>query len=257
MKSLRFLRNLFAVSAIYCFLYIPVFVLFAFSFTKDLSSLGKSFTWKWYQELFHSPYLWESFANSLCIATLSTMLALGLGTFLIFYIASGGRIVRFLHFFYGNLIIPEIVLGVGLLGLFSLLSIPLGFSTLVFAHTILGLGFAIPLIYARYIELDHRLTEASLVLGATPRQTFFTVTLPLLAPTLIGAGLLVFITSFDDFILSYFCTMDTQTLSLYILSMLRSGISPVINALFTVLLLLSSGLVFLFFSVKSRARIFS
>lgn len=258
MKVLRALRNTLALSAIYLFLYIPILVLLAFSFNEaSFPAAWKGFTLKWYEELFHSSYLWEAFANSLSIAALSTLLALGLGVFLIFYVASGSRIVRFLRLFYGNLVIPEIVLAVGLLGLFSLLSIPLGFSTLVFAHTVLGLGFVIPLLYARFIELDERLMEASLVLGATPRQTFFTVTLPLLGPTLIAAGLLVFITSFDDFILSYFCTMNTQTLSLYILSMLRSGISPVVNALFTLLLLLSSALVFLFFTIKSRARIFT
>jgi spermidine/putrescine transport system permease protein len=146
-----------------------------------------------------------------------------------------------------------------LLGFFTLISIPLGLTTLVLAHTVLGLGFVIPIIYARFLELDYRMTEASLVLGATPMQTFFKVTLPLLRPSLIVTGLLIFIISFDDFILSYFCAGSTsQTLSLYILSMLRSGISPIVNALSAVLLLFSSILVLLFFtfSQKTRTRIF-
>ncbi len=131
--------------------------------------------------------------------------------------------------------------------------------TLVLAPQVLGLGFVIPIVYARFLELDTRMTEASLVLGATPVQTFFKVTLPLLRPALIVTGLLVFIISFDDFILSYFCAGSTsQTLSLYILSMLRSGISPMVNALSAVLLLISSLLVVLFFTIsqKSRTRIF-
>ncbi|MBI3236257.1 MAG: ABC transporter permease subunit [Chlamydiales bacterium] len=153
--------------------------------------------------------------------------------------------------------IPETVLAVSLLGFFSLFSIPLGLLTLILAHSVLGLGFVIPIVYARFVELDARMTEASLVLGATPFQTFFKVTLPLMRPSLITTGLLVFIISFDDFILSYFCAgSSSQTLSLYILSMLRSGISPVVNALSAVLLLLSSALVFLFFSLKTRSRIF-
>jgi spermidine/putrescine transport system permease protein len=128
---------------------------------------------------------------------------------------------------------------------------------LILAHSVLGLGFVIPIVYARFLELDYRMTEASLVLGATPFQTFFKVTLPLLRPSLIATGLLVFIISFDDFILSYFCAgSSSQTLSLYILSMLRSGISPIVNALSAVLLLLSSLLVFFFFSLKTRSRIF-
>lgn len=242
----------------YTFLYVPIIVLLVFSFnTEGFPSPWKSFTWKWYQELFQATYLWQSFLNSLIVAISSTALSLSMGVFLIFYAALGGRIGKFLNLFYGNLVIPETVLAVGLLGFFSFLSIPLGLMTLIVAHTVLSLGFVIPLVYARFLELDHRMTEASLVLGATPVQTFFKVTLPLLTPTLIASGLLVFIISFDDFILSYFCAGSTaQTLSLYILSMLRSGISPLVNALSAFLLILSSLFVFLFFSLKARSRLF-
>jgi spermidine/putrescine transport system permease protein len=153
-------------------------------------------------------------------------------------------------------VIPETVLAIALLGFFSLISIPLGLVTLILAHTILGLGFVVPILYARYAELDKRMTEASLVLGATPKQTFFKVTLPLLRPSLIATGLLIFIISFDDFILSYFCAgSSSQTLSLYILSMLRTGVSPVVNALSAILLVLSTGFALIFFSLKARARI--
>jgi len=159
--------------------------------------------------------------------------------------------------FYGNLIIPETVLAVSLLSFFTMIHIPLGLITLVLAHTVLGLGFVIPVVYARFRELDPTLQEASYVLGATPMQTFFKVTLPLLRPTLIMIALLVFILSFDDFILSYFCAGSTaQTLSLYILSMIRTGVSPVVNALSSVLLFFSSFFVLIFFSLKTRIRFF-
>ena len=155
------------------------------------------------------------FLNSLIVAVCSTAISLTIGVLLIFYAAQGGRVGKFLVLFYGNLVIPETVLAVSLLGFFTLISIPLGLTTLVLAHTVLGLGFVIPIIYARFLELDYRMTEASLVLGATPMQTFFKVTLPLLRPSLIVTGLLIFIISFDDFILSYFCAGSTsQTLSL-------------------------------------------
>jgi spermidine/putrescine transport system permease protein len=180
-----------------------------------------------------------------------------MGIFLIFYATQGGRIGKYLAIFYGNIVIPETVLAVSLLGFFSMLSISLGFTTLIVGHTVLGLGFVIPIVYARFLELDYRLTEASLVLGATPIQTFFKVTLPLLMPALITSALLVFIISFDDFILTYFCAgSSVQTLSLYILSMIRSGVSPVVNALSAVLLLISSVLVLIFFNLKTRTRIF-
>lgn len=242
----------------YLFLYVPIIVLLVFSFNSEsFPAPWKEFSLKWYRELFHSVYLWESFINSLIVAASSTIISVVMGIFLIFYAAQGGRIGNFLSLFYGNVVIPETVLAVSLLGFFTLMSIPLGLATLVLAHTVLGLGFVIPIVYAKFLELDHRLTEASLVLGASPIQTFFKVILPLLRPSLISTGLLVFIISFDDFILAYFCAGSTsQTLSLYIMSMLRSGVSPVVNALSAVLLALSTLFAVIFFSLKTRVRIF-
>ncbi len=250
--------NLTLVASTYLFLYVPLIVLLVFSFNSTpFPAPWTSFTWRWYHELFSSGPLWEAFRNSLIIALSSTFISITAGALLIFYATQGGRIGKALVLFYGNLIIPEVVLAVSLLGFFSLASIPLGLATLILAHTLLGLGFVIPLIYARFQELDHRLHEASLVLGATPLQTFFKVTLPLLRPTMITTALLVFIISFDDFVLSYFCAgSSAQTLSLYILSMLRSGISPIVNALTAILLILSSALVLIFFSLRSRTKLF-
>jgi spermidine/putrescine transport system permease protein len=258
--KIGFSSTIAIVICTYLFLYVPLIVLLVFSFnTEGFPSPWKGFTLKWYRELIYSSYLWASFLNSLIVAVCSTAISLSLGIFLLFYAAQGGRIGSFLSLFYGNLVIPETVLAVSLLGFFTLISIPLGLGTLVLSHSVLGLGFVIPIVYARFLELDYRMTEASLVLGATPIQTFFKVTLPLLRPSLIVTGLLVFIISFDDFILSYFCAGSTsQTLSLYILSMLRSGVSPIVNALSALLLLFSSLFVILFFTIsqKSRTRIF-
>lgn len=241
----------------YLFLYVPIIVLLVFSFNSEsFPAPWKEFSLKWYKELFHSVYLWESFLNSLIVAASSTLISVLMGIFLIFYAVQGGRIGSFLSLFYGNVVIPETVLAVSLLGFFTLMSIPLGLTTLVLAHTVLGLGFVVPIVYAKFLELDPKLTEASLVLGASPIQTFFKVTLPLLSPSLISTGLLVFIISFDDFILAYFCAgSSSQTLSLYIMSMLRSGVSPVVNALSAVLLAISTLFAVLFFSLKTRVRL--
>lgn len=241
----------------YLFLYLPIVILIVFSFnTRSFPAPWDTFTFKWYRELFHSSALWRSFINSLVVATSSTTLSLLMGIFLIFFRVQGGKIKRALPLFYGNLIIPETMLAISLLSYFTLFKVPLGMPTLVVAHTVLGLGFVIPILYTRFLQLDRRLTEASEALGASPLQTFFKITLPLLRPTLMATGLLIFILSFDDFILSYFCAgTSVQTLSLYLLSMLRSGISPIVNALSTLLLLLSGALVILFFSPKIRTRI--
>ena len=250
--------HLLLIIGTYLFLYVPIIVLLVFSFNSErFPSPWKEFSWKWYEELFHSVYLWKAFLNSLLIATSSTLISLTIGTFLIFYATQGGRIGRFLTLYYGNIIIPELVLAVALLGFFSLIAIPLGLGTLILAHTVLGLGFIIPILYTRYQKIDKRLTEASLVLGATPLQTFFKVILPMMRPTLIATGLLVFITSFDDFIIPYFCAgSSSQTLTLYVMNMLKTGISPVVNALSAFLLALSCLLALIFFSLKTRVRIF-
>ncbi len=249
--------SLFVVIGSYLFLYLPILILIIFSFnTKSFPSPWEQFTFKWYHELFNSSDLWRSFTNSLIVACISTSLSLLMGIFLIFFRAQGGRIQKALPLFYGNLIIPETMLAISLLSYFTLFKVELGMPTLIVAHTVLGLGFVIPILYTRYLQLDRRLTEASEVLGASPFQTFIKITLPLLRPTLLATGLLIFILSFDDFILSYFCAgTSVQTLSLYLLSMLRSGISPIVNALSTILLLLSALLVMLFFSPKIRSRI--
>ncbi len=246
------------IAAIYLFLYVPIIVLLLFSFnTEGFPSPWKEFTFRWYHELFQATHLWEAFGNSMYIACAATFLSVTIGTSLIFYAAQGGRIGSFLHLFYGNLIIPETILAVSLLGFFSLIAVPLGFTTLIISHTVLGLGFVIPMVYSKFLELDYRLTEASLALGATPLQTFFKVILPLLGPTIISTALLVFMISFDDFILAYFCAgSSTQTLSLYILSMIRTGVSPMVNALSAVLLFFSSLVVMIFFSLKTRTRFF-
>jgi len=245
------------VALSYLFLYVPILILIIFSFnTKNFPSPWDQFTFKWYHELLGSSELWQSFFNSLIVAICSTSISLLLGLSLIFFRSAGGKIQKALPLFYGNLILPETMLAISLLSYFTFLKIELGMATLIVAHTVLGLGFVIPILFTRYVQLDLRLSEASQVLGASSYQTFFKITLPLLRPTLIACALLIFILSFDDFILSYFCAgTSIQTLSLYLLSMLRTGISPIVNALSTILLLLSSILVMIFFSPKIRSKI--
>lgn len=252
------IANLAIVSATFLFLYIPIVILFVFSFnTKPFPAQWESFTLHWYQELFNSDELWLSFKNSLTVASLSTALSLTMGILLMYFRANGGRIAKFLPLFYGTLIIPETVLAVSLLTFFSIFKIPLGLPTIVASHAVLGLGFVIPIVYTRFIELDPKLQEASLILGASPTTTFFKITLPLLRPSLLATGVVIFILSFDDFIITYFCSGTAfQTLSVYLFSTIRTGISPVVNALSVFLLGLTSVLVMCFFSPKIKTRVF-
>ena len=258
MKNLSKYSSSIFVFLIYSFLYVPIFVLIIFSFnSKGFPSPFESFTLHWYKELFETHELWKSFFNSLFVATVSTSLSLALGIMLLFFQALGGKIDKSLALFYANLVIPETVLALGLISYFSFLDIPLGMHTLIVSHTVLGLGFVIPILYTRAVGIDPRLKEASLVLGASPAQTFFKITLPQLKPAIISIGLLIFVISFDDFILSYFCSGTSfQTLSIYLVSSIRYGISPVVNALSAILLLVTALFVAAFFSPKIRTRIF-
>jgi spermidine/putrescine transport system permease protein len=242
----------FAMCA-YLFLYLPVAVLLVFSFNSN--SIGYTwtgFTTRWYHELLRSDEVWHALYNSLTVAISTVILTVVLGA-LIVYFSVRGRTSSLLLTFYANLAIPEIVLAVGLLSLFYFVSVPLGLITLIASHTLLGLGYVVPIVHARFLELDKQLIEASLDLGATQWQTFFSVILPLLSPAMIASALLVFIISFDDFVLSFFCSgASSQTLPLYIFSVLRSGSSPLVSALSALMLTTSGLLVLIFFLLYVR-----
>lgn len=252
------LSGLLFVSGFYCFLYIPIIIFVLFSFNKaSFPSPWVEFTFDWYRELWSEAFIWESLYNSFIVSLSAVCLSTIMGVFLVFYTTQGGRVYKLLSQFYLNLVFPEIILAVGLLGFFTFFSIPLGATSLIIAHTVLGLGYMVPIVHARYTELDYRLTEAALDLGASPIRTFFTVTLPLLKPAIYGASILVFIISFDDFVLAYFCAGTSfQTLPLFILSMLRTGVSPVVNALSTLLLVFSSLLIIAYSSLRTKERMF-
>jgi spermidine/putrescine transport system permease protein len=241
----------------YSFLYLPLVVIVIFSFNESrFPSPWTQFTLSWYFELFtNSPVLWNSFFISLKVATFATLLSITMSLMFLYFAAHGAKLSRWTTLFYGNLIIPEIVLAVALLSFFTCFQIPLGTTALVIAHTLLGLGFSLPILYARYTQLDPKLYEASLVLGATMKQTFFKIVIPQLRSALFSTALLVFVLSFDDFVLSYFCAgSQSQTLSLYLLSMLRSEVSPIVNALSSLLLIISATLALIYFGLKRGAK---
>lgn len=255
-NSIIFIKQLILplwVALTYLFLYIPLFVLTIFSFNNQMFPYQwVGFTWKWYQELLISSEILHATKNSLIVGCIAVVLSLTLSLLFVIW-TTRNKHAGLMAIFYPNLVVPEIILAVGLLSFFIFFNVPFGLVTLIVGHTLLGLGYAIPIIYQRFQSLDQRMIEASLSLGATHRQTFFKIVLPLLTPALVAAGLLVFILSLDDFLIAFFCAGSTaQTLSLYIFSMIRSGVSPVVNALATVMLLVSSLLVMIFSSIKTR-----
>lgn len=238
--------------AAYLFIYVPIIVLIVFSFNDNAFTFHwQALTTQWYKELFSSTEVWDALTNSLIVASSSVVLSLCMGVLFVFYGAKNPTIVRLL--FYGNLAAPEIVLAIGMLSLFAFFSIPVGMATLIAGHTVIGLGYVVPLVYEHYCEIDRRFAEASLDLGATQLQTLRKVIIPMLMPSVIGSGLLVFIVSFDDFVFSFFCSgPGTQTLPLYIFSMIRTGASPLVSALSVVLLAVSSLFVIVFTSLRLK-----
>jgi spermidine/putrescine transport system permease protein len=258
MLSRFFARYFFPLSTVfvYSFLYLPIIVLIIFSFNdNEFSFSWVRFTTKWYTELFSSSQVWLALKNSLIVALSAVSLSIVMGIAVVFY--SKRRFQWLIPVIFStNLAIPEIVLAISMFSLFSFFGVPIGLPTLIAGHTIIGLGYAVPLIYDCYIELDRRYTEASLDLGATMTQTLYRVIIPMMVPSLVASALLVFVVSFDDFVLAFFCAgASAQTLPLFIFSMIRTGASPVVSALSVTILVLIGILIMLFLSLQVKRAV--
>lgn len=245
----------------YIFLYLPIITMVLFSFNGGNNQFSfNNLSLKWYHELFNNEEIYKAFTNSCVISISATIISIIMGIGLIYYIFVNRKnrfTKNYIYIFYINSVLPEVILAVGLLAFFAYFSIPLNMISLTIAHTMLALGYCIPLLYSKFISLDSRVIEASFDLGATSNQTFFKIIIPLLMPAIISSSLLIFIVSFDDFLLSFFCSgPDCQTLSLYIYNAIKVGISPIINALSTILLVISSILVFIFCSLNIKSKLF-
>jgi spermidine/putrescine transport system permease protein len=254
MKQLRYYMLPMFVGCVYLFLYIPIIVLVIFSFNDAHGTYNwHGFTTKWYVQLLYSDEILFVLKNSLIVAFCATFLSLLFSVMVVY--AARGILDRVAHMFYIPILVPEIVLAVGFLYFYSFFHIPLGLPTLIVAHTLLGLAFCVPLIHARFSEMDNNVIEASMDLGATQWQTFTYVVFPFLTPALVSGGLLAWIISFDDFLIAFFCAGSaSQTLPLYIYATIRTGVSPMINALSTILLIMSALLVLVYSSIKFQSK---
>lgn len=235
------------VANFYLFLYIPFVLLCVFSFNSDpFVFYWRGATTHWYSMVLGLDEVRGAFYNSFMIAFLSALLSLIMATLFVSY-ATRTTLTRLQPLFYSILIIPEIVIAVGFLALCNIVNVGLGLTPLVIGHTLLGLGYAVPMIYERFVDLDNRLLEAAYDLGASRSQVISTIIIPLLRPALLSSFLLTFIVSFDDFVISFFCAGGSvQTLPLYIFTLIKSGASPAVAALGMLLLGMSSLVVCLF-----------
>lgn len=239
---------------VFAFLYIPILLLIVFSFNSSrLNIRWEGFTLKWYEALFSNAAIVHAFQNSLIVAAATTVLATLLGTIgawmLYRYRFPFQRAIGLLIFV--PMVMPEVLMGVSLLVLFvQLLNLPLGFPTLVIAHTTFCFPFVLVGVQARLHGIDPFLEEAAMDLGATPAQAFWKVIVPYLMPAIVSGALMSFTLSLDEYIVSVFTTgSQTQTLPLKVFGMAKVGLNPQLNALSalfvagTILLVLCSQLV--------------
>jgi spermidine/putrescine transport system permease protein len=228
----RFLA-LYAAAA-FAFLYLPLVVLGVFSFNQSKFTRWEGLSLRWYREMLSDRQLLEATANSLLIGVASTILATIAGTLCAYAIwkRSAPALTASLYL---SLVTPEIVTGVSLLAfyqyLFRFLDVRLGMHTVILAHVTFSVAYVVVVVLARLRTLGHTLEEAAMDLGATEWQAFLRVTAPLLLPGIAAAALLAFTVSFDDYVItSLVAGVDSETLPMVIYAMARRGVSPVVNA---------------------------
>lgn len=224
---------------IYVFLHLPLVVLAIFSFNSSKLTGWEGVSLIWYQTALTDPALLEATANSLIIATFSTILATIVGTLAAY--ALWKKKARWITASLSvSLVTPEIVTAISLLALFQIvfrtLRLQLGMHTVVLAHLSFCLVYVVMVILARLRTMDNTFEEAAQDLGATPFEAFWHVTLPMLKPGIIAAALLAFTTSLDDYVItSLVAGVDSETLPMIIYGMARRGVNPAVNAISTII----------------------
>lgn len=232
-------------------LYLPLLALVVYSFIGPVQSDGtREWTWEWYRRVLSNDQVLGSVYRSLEVGLGATVIATVLGTCLALVLAryrfpGKGLLDAVLHI---PLIMPEIVLGLALLIWFVMLRITLGSVSIILAHVTFSVSYVIITVRARLHGFDVMLEEAARDLGATPWVTFWRVTFPLIWPGIMSGALMAFTLSFDDFLITFFTAgVGSDTLPLKIYSMIKFGVSPEINALSTIMLVATFGLVLVFF----------
>jgi spermidine/putrescine transport system permease protein len=240
------------------FLYGPVLILIAFSFNASrLTATWHGFTLQWYRELVSDHALLVAVQKSMIVGAASTAIAATLGVAAAVGLESLSlrkqRVVEGAMLM--PLIVPEVMLGVALMLFFVTIKWPLSLVTVTIGHAAFNVPVIMVIVRTRLRKLDSHLLEAAYDLGATPWQAFRRVTLPLLAPAIIGGVLLVFTISLDDFIVTFFTGgPGSTTLPLKVYSMIKSGVSPEINALSAVLVVISMTLVAVAAALQRRGE---
>ena len=235
----RFLR-LFT-GLVYLYLFIPITIVIVFSFNSQKSlQVMEGLSFRWYTEFFNDPTLMDSLMTSVQIALVTMVISTIVGTALAIGLvrAHSGTSKGFNILMLVPLITPEIVAGISALLIFSQLGIALSIWTIIIAHITFSISYVTIVVRGRLASIGMEVEEAAQDLGASRWESVRLVLVPALWPAIVAAGLLVFALSFDDFVLSFFGE-DAQPLPVRIWSMIRFGVSPTINAVGTLMMVVS------------------
>ena len=234
-----------AAGLVYAFLYVPLLIVVIYSFNDSrLNAEWVGFTLHWYQVLAADADMLTAAGHSLLIAFTASLCATFLGT--LAGLAMHRYRPRLLPFLViGPVAMPEILLGVSLLVFFiQVLHLTLGMLSVILAHITFSIGFVAIVVRVRLAGMDEKIFEAARDLGATPWQTFRWVTLPLIRPGIAAGALMAFALSLDDFVITFFTAgVGVSTLPLQIYSMIKIAVTPEVNAISTLLMLLTLTLV--------------
>ncbi|CUA89273.1 ABC transporter permease [Chelatococcus daeguensis] len=227
----------------FAFLYLPILILVVYSFNASrLVTVWGGFSTQWYISLLQNEQLLQAAWISLRVAFLSAAAATVLGTLAALALVRYGRYpgrTLFTGMVYAPLVMPEVITGLSLLLLFVAVDFDRGFWTVVLAHTTFTMCFVTVVVQARLVDFDRSLEEAAMDLGCPPLKTFFTITLPLIAPSVLAGFLLAFTLSLDDLVIASFTSgPGATTLPMRIYSQVRLGVTPEINAVCTILVAL-------------------
>lgn len=256
MKKNNWLSKLFVILVL-LFNYLPIIVVVVYSFNASKYSNWAGFSLQWYEKLLRNSQILRSLNNSLILAFFSCGLSILIGT------AGAVGMARSRFRTQGLLenvsmipmMMPEIILGMAYLAFFSIIRIPFGMLTLIIAHTTFCIPYIFINVQSRLVGLDPAYVEAARDLGASPTRAFYDVTLPLITPAILSGALLSFAMSMDDVVISFFVTGTTSnTLPLQVYSMLKMGVTPEVNALCTLMLLVVFGGIGLYYLLTTLLK---
>jgi len=231
----------FHLFMVYTFLFLPIGVLVVLSFNRSgLPTSWGGFSTRWYGELFRNEQIREGVKNTLIVALGSTIIATVLGTLLAVGIQRFVRSPFVESAILAPAVMPDIVLAVGLLAFYTMVEMPLGRLTVLVSHSLFCMAFVTAVVRARLAHVDPSLEEAARDLGDTAVGAFLRITLPSLAPGILAGALLSFTLSIDEFVIAFFTNGPRNpTLPQVIYANVRFGVKPDVNALATILLIMS------------------